>query len=172
MMLETLKAGSHAVGVDMIETDRVGRVLARHPERFLKRVYTEAEIAFCRGRVAELAARFAAKEALMKALGTGARSVGWREIEVLPDQRGKPLVYLYGGARARANVIGLTAIDISLTHLMSFAVAVVVSFQTSPEQRHGDAREKLLYRLRERGLLGATEGDPPEEVGVDGVGRF
>ena len=55
---------------------------------------------------------------------------------------------------------------------MSFAVAVVVSFQTSPEQRHGDAREKLLYRLRERGLLGATEGDPPEEVGVDGVGRF
>ena len=172
MMLETSENGSHAVGVDMIETDRIGRVLRRHPERFLKRVYTEAEVAFCRGRVAELAARFAAKEALMKALGTGARSVGWREIEVLPDQRGKPLVYLYGGARSRANMIGLTAIDISLTHLMSFAVAVVVSFQTNPEQLHEDARQKLLKRLRDRGLLSMTEGDPPEDVGIDGLGRF
>src|SRR5690606_41845696 len=61
---------THAVGIDMIEIERVGRVLERYGERFLRRVYTPAEAAFCRGRVPELAARFAAKEAVMKALGT------------------------------------------------------------------------------------------------------
>ncbi|MCH7580961.1 MAG: holo-ACP synthase, partial [Chloroflexi bacterium] len=86
----------YAVGIDTIEIPRVRRVLERHGERFLKRVYTPTEVAFCRGRVAELAARFAAKEAVMKALGTGVRGIAWREIEVLPDRRGKPLVYLYG----------------------------------------------------------------------------
>ncbi|MSQ42388.1 MAG: holo-[acyl-carrier-protein] synthase [Dehalococcoidia bacterium] len=148
------RSGStHAVGVDMIEIDRVRRVLERHGARFLRRVFTPEEVAFCRGRVPELAARFAAKEAVMKALGTGARSVAWRDIEVLPDRRGKPLVYLYGGARARAERIGLGAIDISLSHLESFAVAVVVCVQERPEQPHAEARQRLLERLRERGLL-------------------
>lgn len=148
---------THAVGIDIIETDRVARVLAKHPERFIRRVYTPAETAFCRGRVPELAARFAAKEAVMKALGTGARSVAWRDIEVLPDRRGKPLVYLYGGARRRAEHIGLTAIDISLTHLASFAMAAVVCAQERPEQDPAEARERLIARLQERGLLGQDE---------------
>ena len=78
------------------------RCCERHPERFLRRVFTPEEVAFCRGRVPELAARFAAKEAVMKALGTGARGLAWREIEVLPNQRGKPLVYLHGLARRSA----------------------------------------------------------------------
>jgi holo-[acyl-carrier protein] synthase len=137
----------------MIETARVRAVLARHPERFLARVFTPEEVAFCRGRVPELAARFAAKEAVMKALGTGARSVGWREIEVLPDRRGKPLVYLYGGALERSGTIGLEAIDISLTHLEGFAVAVVVCTQQILEQDPAEARERLVARLRARGLL-------------------
>ena len=156
MSTDPIPAGSdatHAVGIDMIETDRVARVFAKHPNRFIKRVYTPEEAAFCRGRVPELAARFAATEAVMKALGTGARSVGWREIEVLPDRRGKPLVYLYGGAQERADTIGLTAIDISLSHLDSFALAVVVCVATKPEQTHEEARERLVRRLRERGLL-------------------
>lgn len=89
----------------------------------------------------------------MKALGTGARSVAWRNIEVLPDQRGKPLVYLYGGAAERAERIGLEAIDISLTHLESFAVASVVCTQRIREQEPEDARPRLIARLRERGLL-------------------
>jgi holo-[acyl-carrier protein] synthase len=144
---------THAVGIDMIEIDRVRAVLARHPERFLRRVYTPAEVAFCRGRVPELAARFAAKEAMMKALGTGARSVAWRDIEVLPDRRGKPLVYLHGNAAARAERIGLDAIDISLSHLESFAIAAVVCAQAVREQEPEEARTRLLQRLRDRGLL-------------------
>ncbi len=144
---------THAVGIDMIEIERVRAVLARHPERFLRRVYTPAEVAFCRGRVPELAARFAAKEALMKALGTGARSVAWRDIEVLPDRRGKPLVYLHGNAAKRAERIGLSAIDISLSHLESFAIAAVVCAQAVREQEPDEARERLLQRLRDRGLL-------------------
>ncbi len=152
-MLESRLVTTHAVGIDMIETDRVRGVLQRHPERFLSRVFTPEEVAFCRGRVPELAARFAAKEAVMKALGTGARSVGWREIEVLPDRRGKPLVYLYGGAAERAEAIGLEAIDISLSHLDAFAVAVVVCAQQRIEQDHAEARERLVGWLRSSGRL-------------------
>ena len=152
-MLESRPVSTHAVGVDMIETTRVREVLEKHPERFLSRVFTPEEVAFCRGRVQELAARFAAKEAVMKALGTGARSVGWREIEVLPDRRGKPLVYLYGGALERAGTIGLEAIDISLSHLADMSIAVVVCTQQILEQDPAAAWERLVARLRERGLL-------------------
>ena len=137
----------------MIETTRVREVLAKHPDRFLLRVFTPEEVGYCRGRVTELAVRFAAKEAVMKALGTGARSVGWREIEVLPDRRGKPLVYLYGGALERAGTIGLEAIDISLSHLKGMAIAVVVCTQQILEQDPTEARERLVVRLRQRGLL-------------------
>jgi holo-[acyl-carrier protein] synthase len=153
---------THAVGIDLIEIDRVRAVLEKHPERFIRRVYTPAEAAFCRGRVPELAARFAAKEAVMKALGTGARSVAWRDIEVLPDRRGKPVVYLYGGARRRAEHIGLHAIDISLTHLASFAMAVVVSAQERLEQDHTEARARIVSILQQRGLLedDVTNDDP------------
>jgi len=110
----------------VIELDRVQRLLERHPERFLSRVYTPAEIAFCRGRVPELAARFAAKEATMKALGTGIRGVGWRDIEVLPNRRGKPLLLLHGRAAQRAEALGLTDVDVSLTTAREFAAAFVV----------------------------------------------
>ena len=137
----------------MIEIDRVARVLQRHPRRFLERVYTPEELAFCRGRVPELAARFAAKEAVMKALGTGARSVAWRDIEILPDRRGKPLIYLYGGAAERAEAIGLDAMDISLSHLDSFAIAAVVGSQARREQEPTAARERLVGWLKARGRL-------------------
>ena len=116
----------HAIGIDVVELDRVQRLLRRHPERFLARVYTPAEQAFCRGRVAELAARFAAKEATMKALGTGVRGVGWRDIEVLPNGRGKPLLLLHGRAQRRAAALGLADLDVTLTTARDFAAAVVV----------------------------------------------
>ncbi len=144
---------SLAVGIDLIAISRVRHVLERHAARFLRRVYTPEEVAFCRGRVPELAARFAAKEAVMKALGTGARGVAWREIEVLSDRRGKPLVYLYGRARERAERIGLSALDVSLTHERDFAAAAVVGLREGEADDPKESRERLVRRLKERGLL-------------------
>ena len=116
----------HHVGVDVIEIDRIESAIDRWGERFFKRVYTPAERDHCRNRTPELAARFAAKEAVMKALGTGIKGVGWRDIEVLPDPNGKPLVYLYGGARKKAEDLGLRDIAISLSHSRDYAVASVI----------------------------------------------
>ena len=144
---------TNAVGVDIIEIERVEKVLAKHGPRFLQRVYTPLEAAFCRGRVSELAARFAAKEAVMKALGTGARGVAWREIEVLPNHRGKPLVYLHGNAQQRAERIGFEGIDISMSHSRDFAVAFVVGKSRDLEPDRPAWREKLAGILRQRGLL-------------------
>jgi holo-[acyl-carrier protein] synthase len=143
---------SLAAGIDAIELARVQKTLARHPERFLSRVFTELEIAFCRGRVRELAVRFAGKEAMMKALGTGVRGVGWREIETLPDRRGKPLVYLHGRAKRRAEQIGMGQPEVSLTHSDLLALAFVVA-PVSQEIDYDDARAALVERLVKRGLL-------------------
>jgi holo-[acyl-carrier protein] synthase len=116
----------HTVGVDIVELYRIQEALDRFGDRFLKRVYTEKEIAFCRGRVPELAVRFAGKEAVMKALGTGVRGVAWREIEILPQRSGKPEVHLHGRAKARAEKIGLKDIGISLSHSREYGVASAV----------------------------------------------
>ena len=143
----------YAVGIDVIEIARVASVLARHPRRFLDRVYTPEEVAFCRGRVSELAARFAAKEAVMKALGTGARGLAWREIEILPNQRGKPLVYLHGQARQRAERIGLRGVDVSLTHSHDLAIAAVVGAADDAPIDRQEHRARLVSWLKERGRL-------------------
>jgi holo-[acyl-carrier protein] synthase len=142
-----------ATGVDIIEIPRIEAALRKHGERFLKRVYTPLEAAFCRGRVSELAARFAAKEAVMKALGTGAHGVAWREIEILPNHRGKPLVYLHGRARERAEYIALEGIDISLTHGRDLAIAMVAAVSRDLEPEREEWRERFAGILRERGLL-------------------
>ncbi len=114
-------------GVDIIEIDRVQKALIRWGERFLHRIYTPAEIALCRGKAPALAVRFAGKEAVMKALGTGIRGVGWRDIEILPDSRGKPGVNLYGRAKARAQQLGMHHLSISLSHSHEYAIAFVVA---------------------------------------------
>ena len=116
-----------SVGVDIIEIERIEAVLRRYGERFLQRVYTRKERAYCRERVPELAARFAAKEAVSKALGTGMRGISWREMEILGDGRGKPLVYLHGRARARAEELGLSEFAVSLSHSQDYAVAFVMA---------------------------------------------
>jgi len=141
-----------ACGIDAIEIERVARTLARHPERFLRRVYTEVEVAYCRGRIRELAARFAAKEAMMKALGTGVRGVGWREIEILPDRRGKPLVYLHGRAAKRAGTLGMGRPEVSMTHSDLLALAFVVA-PCAASIDYEEARAALIERLKRRGLL-------------------
>ena len=116
-----------SVGVDIVEIPRIARALARWGERFLRHVYTPAEVAYCRGRIPELAARFAAKEAISKALGTGMVGVWWTEMEVLGDRRGKPQVTLYGRALARAQELGLDEWAVSLSHTGDSAIAVVVA---------------------------------------------
>ena len=116
-----------SVGVDIVEIERVAGVIERWGAKFLERVYTPAELRYCRGRVPELAARFACKEAISKALGTGIRGLTWRDMEILPDPRGKPLVTLYGGALERAQAISLQQFAISLSHARDYAVAMVVA---------------------------------------------
>jgi len=116
-----------AVGVDIIEIARIKGVYQRWGQRFLEKVYTPHEVAFCRGRVSELAVRFAAKEAVSKALGTGLHGIGWTEIEILPDPRGKPEVQLYDRALARAQDLGLEQWAISLSHSDGNAVAFCVA---------------------------------------------
>ena len=113
-------------GVDLIEIARIAAVLKRHPKRFLEKVFTPAEVAYCRGRVPELAVRFAAKEAISKALGTGLRGVYFREMEIYNDRRGKPLVRLHGAARRRAGELGIESLDVSLSHTDQLAIAQVV----------------------------------------------
>ncbi len=115
-------------GIDLVEIARIEGVLRRFGQRFLDRIYTPAEQALCRGRAPELAARFAAKEATMKALGTGRRGVGWREIEVLSDLRGRPLLRLHGRAQARAQALGLHGFVVSLSHERAIAVASVIAW--------------------------------------------
>ena len=115
-----------ASGVDIIEISRVKGVLERYGQRFLDRVYTAGEIAYCRGRAPNLAARFAAKEATMKALGTGVRGVGWKDIEVVRHESGAPGVLLQGRAKRRAQRLGVRDISLSISHSREYAVAFVV----------------------------------------------
>ena len=120
------------VGIDMVEITRIERVLKRYGDRFFERVFTAAEIAYCRGRSPELAARFAAQEAVSKALGVGMRMIArdgidWKDVEVIGDPRGKPLVRLYGRAAERAGELGLTEWAISLSHTREHAIAFVVA---------------------------------------------
>lgn len=121
-----------SVGVDIVELDRVRRATERFGERFLARIFTVEEIARYRDRLPELAARFAAKEAVSKALGVGinhmsVHGIGWREVEVLPDPLGKPVVTLSGRAQELAEEQGLREWAISLSHGRDYAVAFVVA---------------------------------------------
>lgn len=121
------REGAVAVGTDIIEIARIQRSLDDFGERFLKRVYTERERHWYGNRVNELAARFAAKEATSKALGTGIVGIRWQEMEVLPTRRGKPVLILHGRAAERARTLGLTSFSVSLTHSRTDAMAFVVA---------------------------------------------
>ena len=114
-------------GVDIIEVSRVGGVVARYGDRFVRRIYTEGEITYSRGRAPQLAARFAAKEAVMKALGTGIRGVRWRDIEVVRRRGRAPSIKLHGTALARAERMGIDNLALAISHSESYAVAFVVA---------------------------------------------
>lgn len=122
----------YGIGVDLVRVDRLARVLARYGERFLKRVFTDREIAYCQGRarqgVYQFAQRFAAKEAFSKALGVGLREGGirWREVEVLPDALGKPVIEVTGRAAQLCKENNIRGMHLSLTDEDNFAVAMVM----------------------------------------------
>lgn len=126
------QSGAITVGVDIIEIDRIAKMIEQHGDRFLRRIYTPRERERYEGRVPELAARFAAKEATSKALGTGIRDLTWREMEILSNRRGKPILVLHGDAAKRAAHLGLTHFDISLTHSRTDAMAFVVALRGGP----------------------------------------
>ncbi len=113
-------------GIDLIEIERIQDALERYGERFLKRVFTPAEIASARDSAPELAARFAAKEAASKALGTGIGPISWTDIEVLNKPSGKPVLHLTGRAKKISEALGFQTWSVSLTHSRGMAAAVVV----------------------------------------------
>ena len=118
------------LGVDMEEITRLGEAIKRHGRTFLERIFTPAEIAYCerhRDAVERYAARFAAKEATMKALGTGwGRGVRWRDIEVTRQPGGRPSIVLHGVAREHAEHMGSRHVSLSITHTGNFALAEVI----------------------------------------------
>lgn len=115
-----------STGIDLIETERISATIERHGERFLQRVFTEREIADCAGRAESLAARFAAKEAVAKALGCGIGDIGWQEIEVQRNAKRAPKLILSGEAARLAKKKKLKTWSVSLSHSQSHAIAMVV----------------------------------------------
>ncbi len=116
-----------ATGVDLIEIARIEDVIARHGKRYLERIYTDAELERCGRQTESLAGRFAAKEAVAKALGSGIGEVGWKDIEILGDDQNAPTLRLMGSAQQKAEQLGLTTWSVSISHSLSHAVAFVVA---------------------------------------------
>jgi len=116
------------LGLDLVEIYRIKNNVENYGNRFLQRIYTPSEIKYCLNKnfvkYPELAARFAAKEAVVKALGTGMRGVGWKEIEIIHDPLGKPKVFFHSRARDIANQLGIEEVHISLSHTKDTAAAV------------------------------------------------
>lgn len=118
------------VGLDLVEVERIRAIYSRHADRFVRRVLTEAEAAYVLRHAdpsERLSGRWAAKEAALKALGTGlAQGLRWREVEILADPLGKPCLHLHGAALARAQALGAHRYHVTITHGQNLAVAQVI----------------------------------------------
>ncbi len=118
--------GIFSIGIDMVEIDRIERLINRYGDNFIHRVFTETEIRYCSKRVnkGSFAARFATKEAVFKATGLGlSKGMSWRDVEVVNDENGKPSVRLYGKT---AELLARRRIHLSLSHTKTTAVAMVI----------------------------------------------
>jgi holo-[acyl-carrier protein] synthase len=120
-----------AHGIDLVDCPRIEQMIERHGERFIKRVFTEAEQAYAvshRNNVEKLAGRFAAKEAILKLMGTGwSGKIAWTDIEVKNDDAGRPEVTLTGEVKKIADNLGIEHVSISITHTANFAIASAVA---------------------------------------------
>ncbi len=114
-------------GIDIIEIERMRLAVERSGKRFLDRVFTAQEQADCKGRMDSLAARFAVKEAVAKALGTGFGQIGWCDVEIVRGPRREPYLQLHGRAESISRQLGLSKWSISMSHTQSYAVAMAVA---------------------------------------------
>lgn len=121
--------GQSYIGIDIIEISRVREVISRWGDRFLRRIYTAAELEYYRDRVESLAVRFAGKEAAIKALSSPGKTVIWQEIEILSGSDGKPCINLFGLAREQALSLGLSGLKITLSHSRDNAIALVIGIR-------------------------------------------
>ena len=133
------------IGTDITECPRIGRMILEHGEQFLHRVYTEREIEYCSARklcTEHFAGRWAAKEAVLKAIGTGwVKGVSWREIEILNKPGGAPEVILHGGTREFVNSRGVDEIMISISHCRAYATAYAVALAATTIDPTPESRE-------------------------------
>ena len=131
------------VGVDLLARGRLAQSYARRGERLLRRLFTEREVAEARGQIERLESRFAGKEACAKALGVGiGRLASWQEIEIVRLPSGKPALSLSGGAATRAEELGITAFDVSISDTRELVMAVVVGVRAlaSASSEPGDTQ--------------------------------
>ncbi len=118
-----------STGIDLLEINRIESAIARHGEHFLAKVFTLRERQFCAGKVESLAARFAAKEAAAKALGSGIVGFGFQDIEVIRAENGAPELLFHGGAAKKMLEQGWEQWSLSLSHSQNHAIAIVVALQ-------------------------------------------
>jgi holo-[acyl-carrier protein] synthase len=114
-------------GIDLLEVERLKRAIDRHGNRFLRRIYTTRELSLIGENIPSLAARFAAKEAVAKTLGTGIGTVGWKDIEILRGPSKEPVLHLHGEALRVAEKLNLHIWSISISHTQEHAIAMVVA---------------------------------------------
>src|SRR6476660_1841906 len=168
--------GTSELGIDIIKVDRIRASLERFGERFTKRVLTEPERRYVRGRPETMAGRWAAKEAVSKVLGLGVRGIGWRDIEIERLPTGQPSVRLHGRAADRAEQLGMGRIALSISHESDYAVAIAYGIRTTGgrflfppdiEERRDDRERRILARIErlrdvaEAGGAAALASDAP-----------
>jgi len=122
------------IGVDIVEVARIDRVVEHWGERFLQRVFTPAELVLFRSKPQSLAARFAAKEAVLKALDACDRGISWQDIEILAEPNGKPVVSLKGRAAQAAEALQVRTVAVSLSHSQNHAVAFAMGVSNAADR--------------------------------------
>lgn len=126
-----------AHGIDLVDCPRIEEMIKRHGERFINRVFTSAEQAYAdknKSRIEKYAGRFAAKEAILKLMGTGWRGkIAWTDIEIINNSIGQPQVTLYGEVKKIADKLGITEVSVSITHTANFAIASAVALSQTEQ---------------------------------------
>ncbi|MFW5961896.1 MAG: holo-ACP synthase [bacterium] len=128
-MIKERKVMILGIGIDMVKNSRIKSLIDKYGEHFLKKIYTEAEIEYCQSKknaAVSFAARFAAKEAVLKALGTGMRNNSWQDIEILNNNLGKPEVNLSKKTKIKADELEVSSIFLSISHEKEYSIAQVI----------------------------------------------